>query len=222
MFGCLVCAAAAAWGATVRAEANDAAASGGGTARQICRRLGKLAKWCETNGLKEEARKTRRVLSPSDPYKLYVPVLPDEIGPPKLPDDAPAKVVDWDAKLRKLRCDYATTRYEMAQRAVRTGQAGLAFVLVLDVIQANPDFEPARRLFGYQKYRDQWRTLYEAKKLRAGFVWNEKFGWLPKAYRAPLRRRANATATAVGFRPTKTPSGTATSTRAGSSRPSTT
>ena len=40
-------------------------------------------------------------------------------------------------------------------------------------------------MFGYQKFRDQWRTLYEVKKLRAGFVWSEKFGWLPKAY---LRR----------------------------------
>ena len=149
-------------------------------------------------------------------------MLPDEVGPPKLPDDAAAKVVDWDAKLWKLRGDYATTCYEMARRAVRTGQAGLAFVLALDAIQANPDYEPARRLFGYQKYRDQWHTLYEAKKLRGGFVWSEKFGWLPKAESAPLRRRASATATAAGFRPTKTPSGTATSARAGTSRPSTT
>ena len=73
----------------------------------------------------------------------------------------------------------------MARRAVRTGRAGLAFDLALAAIQANPDYEPARRLFGYQKFRDQWRTLYEVKKLRAGFVWSEKFGWLPKAH---LRR----------------------------------
>ena len=73
----------------------------------------------------------------------------------------------------------------MARRAVRSGRAGLAFELALAAIQADPDYEPARRLFGYQKFRDQWRTLYEVKKLRAGFVWSDKFGWLPKAY---LRR----------------------------------
>jgi Protein of unknown function (DUF1570) len=182
LFGCLVCVAAAAWGASLRAEVNDAAEAAAELNARYVADLEKLAKWCEANGLTKEAQKTRRVLSPSDPYKLYVPVLPDQIGPPKLPDDAPAKVVEWDGKLRKLRCEYATTRYEMARRAVRSGQAGLAFVLTLDAIQANPDLEPARRLLGYQKYRDQWRTLYEAKKLRAGFVWNEKFGWLPKAY----------------------------------------
>ena len=182
LFGCLICVAAAAFGASVRAEAADPSRAAEELHAKYAADLEKLAKWCEAGGLTEEAKKTRRVISPTDPYKVYVPALPDEIGPPNLPDDAPAKVVDWDAKLWKLRCDYALTCYEMARRAVRTGRAGLAFALALDAIQANPNYEPARRLFGYQKYRDQWRTLYEAKKLRAGFVWNEKFGWLPKGY----------------------------------------
>ena len=129
--------------------------------------------------------KTRRLVSPSDRYKLYVPVLPDEVGPPKLPADAPEKMVEWDARLSKLRRDHATALFEMARRAVRTGQAGLAFDLGLGALQADPDYEPVRRLFGYQKFRNQWRTPYEVKKLRAGNVWSEKFGWLPKAY---LRR----------------------------------
>ena len=154
--------------------------------------LEQLAKWCEQNGLAEEARKTRRVISPTDPYKLYVPVLPDAVGPPKLPADAPAKVVEWDSRLWRLRRDQATTLYEMARRAVRNGRAGLAFELALAAIQANPDYEPARRLFGYQKFRDQWRTLYEVKKLRAGCVWSDQFGWLPKASSAPLRARGAA------------------------------
>jgi hypothetical protein len=171
-----------AWGVSLRAEAADPATAADELHDRYEADLEKLAKWCEANGLTEEARKTRRVLSPSDPHKLYVAALPVEIGPPTLPDDAPAKVVEWNTKLWKLRCDYALTCYEMARRAVRTGRAGLAFMLALDAIQANPDYEPVRRLLGYQKYRDQWRTLYEAKKLRGGFVWNEKFGWLPKAF----------------------------------------
>ena len=78
--------------------------------------------------------------------------------------------------------DYATAAYELARRAERAGQAGLAFQLVLDAIQANPDCEPARRLLGYQKFRGARHTLYEAKKLRADFVWSDKFGWLPRSY----------------------------------------
>jgi hypothetical protein len=182
LFGCLVCIAAAAWAAAVRAAAIDPAQATEDLRSKYAADVEKLARWCESNGLKEEARKTRRVLSPTDPYKLYVPALPDGVGPPKLPDDASAKVVDWNTKLCKLRSEYAVTCYEMARRAIRSGRAGLAFVLVLDAIQANPDYEPARRVLGYQKFQGQWQTLYEVRKLRGGLVWNEKFGWLPKAY----------------------------------------
>ena len=182
LLGCVICVAAAAWGASLRAAAIDPGQAAEDLRGKYAADVEKLAKWCEANGLADEARKTRRVLSPSDPYKLYVPVLPERVGPPKLPDDAPAKVVDWNAKLWKLRGDYALTCYEMSRRAIRSGRAGLAFVLVLDAIQANPDYEPARRLLGYQKYHDQWHTLYEVRKLRSGLVWNEKFGWLPKAH----------------------------------------
>jgi hypothetical protein len=171
-----------AWGASVRAAAIDPAQATEELRANYAADIEKLAKWCEANGLADEARKTRRVLSPSDPYKLYVPVLPEQVGPPKLPADAPAKVVEWNTKLLKLRSEYALTCYEMSRRAIRSGRAGLAVVLVLDAIQANPDYEPARRLLGYQKYRDQWHTHYEVRKLRAGLVLNEKFGWLPKAY----------------------------------------
>ena len=214
--------AAAAWGASVRAEPVDPSQAADQLRAKYAADLEKIAKSCEANGLPAEARKTRRVLSPTDPYKLYIPALPDQVGPPKLPDDAPAKVVDWNTKLWKLRTEHALACYEMARRAVRSGRAGLAFVLVLDAIQANPDFEPARRLLGYQKYQGQWHTLYDVRKLRSGFVWNEKFGWLPKAQRAPLRKRENASATAAGSRPTTTQNATKTSARAGGSRPSTT
>jgi hypothetical protein len=177
----LLALAVAALGTSVRAAGNDASQAAVELHEKYAADLEKLAKWCETNGLTEQAGKTRRVISPTDPYKLYVPVLPEEIGPPKLPEDAPSKVVDWNTKLWKLRCDYAASCYAIARKAVRKGQAGLAFVLALDAVQANPDYEPIRRLLGYQKYRDRWRTLFEARKLRAGFVYSDKFGWMPKA-----------------------------------------
>ena len=137
-------------------------------------------------GWPSEARKTRRVLGPTDPYKLYVPVLPDEVGPAQAAGRRRRqRSCEWDSRLGRLRREHAAALYEMARHAVRSGHAGLAFDLAVAAIQADPDYEPVRRLFGYQKFRDQWRTLYEVKKLRAGFVWSEKFGWLPKAH---LRR----------------------------------
>ncbi len=190
-----------------------------------------LAKWCEENGLADEAQKTRHVLGPTDPHKVFIPVLPDQVGGSlPLPDgnqsggrddsaDSPhpnplpvgegtevgplpvgegteagprpkgegtkEKIDEWVSRLAKLRRDHAAALYDLARAAVRNGQAGLAFDLAIAAIRTDPDYEPARRLFGYQKFRDQWRTAYEVKKLRSGFVWSDKFGWLPKAY---LRR----------------------------------
>jgi hypothetical protein len=139
-----------------------------------------LAKWCEETGLKQEAGKTRHVLLPTDPYKLYVPVLPDEVGPPKLPADAPPRLVEWNERFQKMRQDHAAALYDIAKRSARSSHAGLAVELVMAAIHADPDNESVRRLFGYQKYRDRWQTLYEIKKLRTGNVWSDKFGWLPK------------------------------------------
>lgn len=141
-----------------------------------------LAKWCESNGLADEAKKTRHALAPTDPYKLYVPVLPEAVGPPKLPAEAPPKVVEWDSRFNRLRRDQAVVLFEIARHAVRGGRVALAFDLALAAIQADPNYEPVRRLFGYQKFRGQWHTRYEVKKLRAGLVWSGKFGWLPKSH----------------------------------------
>jgi hypothetical protein len=144
-----------------------------------------LAKWCDDNALGDEAKKTRRVLPPNDPYKLFVPILPVTVGPDQLPADSPANVVEWGSRLNKLRRDHAAALYDIARHSVRAGRAGLAFDLAILAIQTDPDYEPARRLFGYQKFRDEWRTVYEVKKLRADYAWSDKFGWLPKAH---LRR----------------------------------
>jgi len=141
-----------------------------------------LAAWCESNDLADEARQTRRVLGPTAPDKLYVPILPIEGGPRKLPADASEKQMEWNARLGRLRRDYAATLFDIARRAVRNGRAGLAFELAVAASHADPDFEPVRRLFGQQKFRDQWRTAYEIKKLRTGHVWSDRFGWIHKSH----------------------------------------
>ncbi len=81
----------------------------------------------------------------------------------------------------KLRQDQAAALFALAQRCVRRHQASLAYRLALDAIKANPDHEAARRVFGYQKYQNQWHTPYEVLMLRNGMVWHEKFGWIEKA-----------------------------------------
>jgi hypothetical protein len=142
----------------------------------------RLAAWCESRGLTEEAKKTRRCLAPQDPYKFYLPVLPQQVGRAELTPDAPPDVVDWDGRLMRLRREQANALFDLARRAVRGHRVGLAYELAMAAIRANPDHEALRRLLGFQKYHGRWHTAGEVQKLRDGQVWHAKFGWLPESY----------------------------------------
>ncbi len=144
--------------------------------------LEELAAWCKQRGLTDQAKQTRNRLGRRDPYKLYLPVLPEQVGRAKLPADAPADLIEWDARAARLGREQANESYELARRAVRGRRPSVAYELVLAAIRANPDHEAARRILGYQQYQKRWRTFYEARQLRAGKVRHEKFGWLPKTY----------------------------------------
>lgn len=143
--------------------------------------LGKLAAWCDEQGLAAEVKKTRDLSGQQDPHQLCLPILPQDVGPPKPPADSPPSAAEWHRRLLKMRLEQATALYDLARRALRKHQSSLAYWLVVDVIASNPDHEAARRIFGYQKYANQWHTPYEIRKLRAGLIWHQKFGWISKA-----------------------------------------
>ena len=164
--------------------------------------LQKLAEWCDQRNLSPQAETTRAVLGPRDPLKIYLPVLPKAVGGAKLAAGATvggsseassgaaagataapsADVTEWSTRLAKLRRDQSAAQYELARRAVRANRASLAFESILAAIAADPDNDAVRRVLGYQPYRGQWCTLDEVSRLRAGQVWNDKYGWLPKNY----------------------------------------
>ncbi len=144
--------------------------------------LGQLAAWCEQQGLAEQAATTRGWLAPPSPDKLYVAIFPRDVGRPELPADTPPALAEWDKRFHQLRRERANSLEALARRAVRNGRASLAFDLVLSSLRENPDHEAIRGLLGYQKHQNQWRSVWEISRLRAGQVWHERFGWLPKTY----------------------------------------
>jgi len=144
--------------------------------------LEQLARWCEGRGLAEQAKTTRGWLSPRSSDKLYVAIFPREVGRPEPPADAPAAVAEWEKRFYQLRRERANSLEALARRAVRNGRASLAFDLVLSALRENPDHETIRKLLGYQKHQNEWRTLWEISRLRAGQTWHEQFGWIPKGY----------------------------------------
>ena len=149
---------------------------------QYAAELAELATWCDERGLAAEAQKTRSWLRARDPNKLYVAVLPKEVGQSELADDAPPEVAEWHTRFLRLRREHAGALYDHARRAIRRNRASLAFDLVLAALRENPDHEAVRRLLGYQAYRGEWRTAYQVRKLRAKQVWHDRFGWLPSSY----------------------------------------
>jgi hypothetical protein len=162
--------------------ADDLVASAKQRKAKFAAELDKLAAWCDGQGLAEQGKQTRAVLGPSDPFKLYLPILPRPIGPPPLPADAPASVAQWQSRLAQLRQNQAQALYDLASKAARDQRGSLAHELVLEALRADPDCEPGRRILGYQKYDGGWYTAYEVRKLKAGQVWHDKFGWLPKEH----------------------------------------
>ncbi len=144
--------------------------------------LADLATWCDQHGLAEQAQKSRSWLTPRDPNQLYVIILPEAVGRPPLAEDASKDVVQWDARFWQLRREQAVALESLARRLILAERASLAFDLVMAALRENPDHDGIRRMLGYQKYRDTWRTQYEVNKLRAGLVWHDKFGWISRAH----------------------------------------
>jgi len=144
--------------------------------------LGDLARWCDEQGLPEQAMQTREWLLARDPRRLYLVVLPEPVGPPALPAESPQDLVEWDRRFRAARNEQADALFQLARSAIRSNRASLAYELALDAARENPDHEAARRLLGFRQFQGHWRTPYEIDKLRKGSIWHERFGWLPRAH----------------------------------------
>ena len=82
---------------------------------------------------------------------------------------------------RRLRHEQAQAMFDLARRAVRAGRASLALDLVLAAVRENPDHEAIRRMLGLPAVPGPLAHAYEVRNLRAGKVWNDRFGWLRPA-----------------------------------------
>lgn len=145
---------------------------------QFSSQLAQLATWCDSSGLSQQAELTRKWLPKRDPTMIYVFALPDTCAPPaKLVDSEAAQ--QWWSKFSDLRRQQADRLFELAQSAAKAKQAMLAFELVRDTVRENPDHAQGRKILGYEKYQDTWRSAESVRRLKDGQVWSDSFGWLP-------------------------------------------
>ena len=138
-----------------------------------------LAAQCEAAGQGELADSIRDALSPPGHSLENLPVPQFQIASTtaKNPPSRSEAQATW-AKLRK---QYGRDLFDLAGKAFRAGEVSTSYDLVREVLVCDPDHGQARALLGYTKYQDQWVTPFAAGKLRSGYVWHPRFGWIPKA-----------------------------------------
>lgn len=141
-----------------------------------------LALWCEENDLHEQAAFTRSQLLPSAEDKIYVPTFPKDVISEDVPEDASELVKKWNADWWKIKKDYAGKLRSMLGRAVRQKRGVLAMQMAVAALHADPNNEDLRNILGLKKFKNQWRTGWEIKKLKQGFVEHDRFGWILAKY----------------------------------------
>jgi hypothetical protein len=148
------------------------------------RQLEELAVWCEERGLHQRAAETRAWFHPPVSDKIYFPIIPKERGAGTASGSLSEDENEWQSRFFRLRRAHAGSLFDLARRAVRTGRATWGFELLLAALRENPDDEGIRRILGFQFYQGGWRTPYEVRRLRAGEIWHEKYGWIPRQHLA--------------------------------------
>ncbi len=139
--------------------------------------LKELAAWCDSNSLAHQAEFTRAWLPKRDPMMDYVFTLPESSAAPSTLVNSTA-AQQWWSRFSEFRHQQAEKLIDLADAALKAKQPALAFELVRETVRENPDHERGRKILGQQREQDRWVSAETARRMRAGQVWSEKFGWL--------------------------------------------
>ena len=121
----------------------------------------------------------------------------------------------------KLRTEQGDALFRLANRAEAAKEFALAFDLVRETCRENPEHAQARSILGYVRSSGGWALPDTARRIAAGQIYDEKFGWLP-AERAEHTSKAGDTRTTSGLLRKKMNGSTRQSPPAGESTASTT
>ncbi len=168
--------------------------------------LEELATWCDENNLTEQAVTTRNWATPKTiEDEIRVSPLPQEFWGaeekerPKSKSKKSSKksenkrkseaengseelATEWETRFRQLRFGASSDYLKFAKKTVSAGHISLGFGLLMQSLHENPDNPGARKILGYQKGKNGWLTEFERMNQKAGNVWHEEFGWIPKKF----------------------------------------
>lgn len=146
--------------------------------RRYAEDLSPIAKDLRDSGATEAAAIAWRLAVPPDAGGESVSLLP-ETRLPAIPDTAPPDQRNALNRFRAARREQSIALQLLARQAVAAGAVSYAFDLVREAARQDPDNKLARQILGFVRHRDRWVSPFASRMLRAGQVWDDRFGWLP-------------------------------------------
>jgi hypothetical protein len=144
--------------------------------------LDELAQWCDEGQLAIAGKLAREWQPIRDPLKSYIFKLPESFDPPPELNAAGPSAAEYWKRFAKLRRTQGDSYFAMAKRAHAAGEYAMAFDLVRQACRENPDHADARTILGYVRSGGGWALPDTSRRLAAGQVYHDKFGWLPAGH----------------------------------------
>ena len=141
--------------------------------RELADDLQELANWCRSAGLPDQVETTFSLYQKRDLGRMYV--FPAQENAGVVPEAG--RLGEWQTKLNEIRRQHADRIYELAKRAAKIGQGGVAFRLLHEVLYLEPDRADVRRMLGHKKQDDGWRVASEKISVRKTRKAHPQFGW---------------------------------------------
>lgn len=123
-------------------------------------------------------RELLAVETDADPLSLQP--LPRKVRPVIAPG-LPEAERTWRLKFRYLREQQAQALYDLSRQVMQADLASLSYEIVREAARLNSDHIAARRLLGFVRDGDEWLTPFEHLKRQHHEIWDDRFGWIPKA-----------------------------------------
>lgn len=136
--------------------------------------------------LPEFAADLRRLVDPPVTRGLTYTPPPRAVRQP-IPSTLPPSERALRTRVRRAGETYAAAVFKLARiaggrGAGEPGAASVAFGLTREVLAADPDYGPARRVIGQVRDGDLWRTPWEREQARRRFVDHPDYGWVPQTH----------------------------------------
>ncbi|MFM2093854.1 MAG: hypothetical protein RIS70_978 [Planctomycetota bacterium] len=161
--------------------AGGAAANRSDVDAEYARKLETLAAKCDELDLPEQAAATRQWLIRRDPRRQYffTPPASDPIRP-----DAKAepRIQQWYSRFLALRKAQAASLWSLALETAKAGDGGRAYALLFELLREDPDHEQARRVLGYVRRNNVWRSGNKDNKPQQANIDHARVGWPKRSY----------------------------------------